>query len=174
MDSHETQCEQEYWSDLRADTGTLFFPDRNVISTIDHGEQIDHKHTGKGKSKHTSKGKGNQVDVVETNQPSETASTMSAIESGDADESMNMVKTAKRQNWFLNGTRVEKHSNCSSFWKFACHQSSSVMLEYCSTCCVDSTIRQRYLLSWIREWTGVKLRTTVKKQILGTSLSPCG
>ena len=24
MDSHEIQCEKEYWSDLRADTGTLF------------------------------------------------------------------------------------------------------------------------------------------------------
>ena len=44
------------------------------------------------KSKNTGKGKDNHVDVVETNQPSETASTMSAIESGDADESMNMVK----------------------------------------------------------------------------------
>ena len=49
-----------------------------VISTIDHGEQIDHRHTGKGKSKHTGKGKGNHVEVVETNQPSETASPMSA------------------------------------------------------------------------------------------------
>ena len=44
------------------------------------------------KSKNTGKGKDNHVDVVETNQPSETASTMSAIESGDADKSMNMVK----------------------------------------------------------------------------------
>ena len=47
------------------------------------------------KSKNTSKGKDNHVDVVETEQPqpsSETASTMSAIESGLADESMNMVK----------------------------------------------------------------------------------
>ena len=60
-----------------------------MISTIDHGEQINHKHTGKGKSKHTAKGKGNHVEVVETNHPS---STMSAIESGDADESMNMGK----------------------------------------------------------------------------------
>ena len=91
-DSHEIQCEKEYAIDLRADTGTLFFPDKNAISTIDHGEKIDHRHTGKGKSKHTGKGNGNFVDVVETNQPSETASTMSAIESGDADESMNMVK----------------------------------------------------------------------------------
>ena len=49
--------------------------------------------TGKGKSKHTGKGKGKLVDVVETNQPSETASTMSAVESGDADENMNMVRT---------------------------------------------------------------------------------
>ena len=32
------------------------------------------------------------LDVVETNQPSESTSSMSAIESGDADESMNMVK----------------------------------------------------------------------------------
>ena len=28
--------------------------------------------------------------------------------------------------------------------------------------------------SWIREWTGVKLCATVKKEILGTSLSPYG
>ena len=51
----------------------------------------------------------------------------------------------------------------------------SVLLEVCmlassSTCSVDSRIRQLYLLSWIRDWTGVKLRTTVKKQILCTSL----
>ena len=44
------------------------------------------------KSKTTGKGKDNHVDVVETNQPSGTASTMSAVESGDADGSMNMVK----------------------------------------------------------------------------------
>ena len=30
-----------------------------VISTTDHGEQVDHRNTGKGKSKHTSKGKAN-------------------------------------------------------------------------------------------------------------------
>ena len=44
------------------------------------------------KSKHAGKGTDNHVDVVETNQPSETASTMSAIERDDADESMDMVK----------------------------------------------------------------------------------
>ena len=46
------------------------------------------------KSKNTGKGNGKQVEVVETEQlqPSQTASTMSAIESGDADESMNMLK----------------------------------------------------------------------------------
>ena len=31
MDSHEIQCEKECWSDLRADTGTLFFPDKIVM-----------------------------------------------------------------------------------------------------------------------------------------------
>ena len=40
--------------------------------------------------------------------------------------------------------------------------------------CVDARIRQQYLFSWIRDWTSVKLCATVKKQILGTSLSPCG
>ena len=56
-----------------------------VISIIDHGEQIDYRNIGK--SKH--------VDVVETEQlqPSGTASTMSAIESGDYDENMNTVRT---------------------------------------------------------------------------------
>ena len=44
------------------------------------------------KSKNTDKGKDNHVDVVETNQPSETVSTMADVECGDADESMNMVK----------------------------------------------------------------------------------
>ena len=34
MDSHEIQCEKGYWSDLRADTGTLFFPDK--IATEPH------------------------------------------------------------------------------------------------------------------------------------------
>ena len=56
---------------------------------------------------------------------------------------------------FLNLTRMEKHSNCPSFWKFECHQSSSVMLESSSTCCVDPRIRQRYFLSWILDWTCV-------------------
>ena len=60
-----------------------------VISTIDHGEQIDHRNTGKGKSKHTGKGKCKHVDVVETNQPSETASTVLAI---GRYESMDMVR----------------------------------------------------------------------------------
>ena len=31
MDSHAIQCEKEYWSDLRTDTGTLFFPDKIVM-----------------------------------------------------------------------------------------------------------------------------------------------
>ena len=31
MDSHEIQCEKEYWSDPRGDTGTLFFPDKIVM-----------------------------------------------------------------------------------------------------------------------------------------------
>ena len=31
MDSHEIQCEKEYEIDLRADTGTLFFPDKIVM-----------------------------------------------------------------------------------------------------------------------------------------------
>ena len=48
-----------------------------------------------------------------------------------------LSKTTKRQNWFLNCTRVEKDSNCSCLWKFVCHQSSSVMLGSRSTCCVD-------------------------------------
>ena len=29
-----------------------------------------------------------------------------------------LSETAKRLNWFLNFTRVDKYSNCSSFWKF--------------------------------------------------------
>ena len=62
-----------------------------------------------------------------------------------------LSETNKRQNWFRNCTRVEKHSNCSSFWKHVCHQASSVMLESSSTCGVDSRIKQRYLLSWMRE-----------------------
>ena len=44
------------------------------------------------KSNNAGKGKDNHVEVVERNEPSETAPTMSAIESDDADESMNMVK----------------------------------------------------------------------------------
>ena len=31
MDSHEVQCEKEYGSDPRADTGTLFFPEKIVM-----------------------------------------------------------------------------------------------------------------------------------------------
>ena len=91
IDSHEIQCEKEYAIDLRVDTGTLFFPERNLISTNDHGEQIDHTHSNKDQSKHTDKGKDNHVDVLETNQHSDTDSTMSAIESDDTDESVNMM-----------------------------------------------------------------------------------
>ena len=47
------------------------------------------------------------------------------------------------------------------------------MLESTSTCCVDSRIKQRYFLSWILDWTCVKLCTAVTKQVLCTSLSPC-
>ena len=67
-----------------------------VISTIDHEEQVDHRDTGKGKSKHTGKGKGKYVGVVETSQPSETASTVLAIVPGDAGESMDMVRPKQR------------------------------------------------------------------------------
>ena len=80
----------------------------------------------------------------------------------------------EREDRFLNLTRMEKHSNCPSFWKFECHQSSSVMLEASSTRCVDSRIKQRYFLSSILDRTCAKLCTTVKKQTLCTSLSPCG
>ena len=31
MDSHEIQCEKEYWVDLRANTGTLFLLDKIVM-----------------------------------------------------------------------------------------------------------------------------------------------
>ena len=61
------------------------------------------------KSKNTGKGKDNHVDVVETNQPSETASTMSAIESGDADESMNMVKPGT-ETWRLIHSRYAQNT----------------------------------------------------------------
>ena len=37
MDSHAVQCEKEYWSDLRADTGTLVLPGKIVWNnTIRH------------------------------------------------------------------------------------------------------------------------------------------
>ena len=32
MDSHEIQCEKDYWIDLRADPETLFFPDKIVMT----------------------------------------------------------------------------------------------------------------------------------------------
>ena len=80
-----------------------------MILTTDHGEQIDHRHTGKGKSKHTGKGKGNHVDVVETIQRSETASSMSAIESGDADESMDMART-EAEAWRLIHSRYAQNT----------------------------------------------------------------
>ena len=81
--------------------------------------------------------------------------------------------TTKRQNWFLNCTRVEKHSNCSSFWKFVCHHSSSVMLESSSTCSVDFRIRQRYLFvldTWSDRREAVQ---HYREVILCISLSPC-
>ena len=31
MDSHEIQCEKDYWRDLRADTGTVFLPGKIVV-----------------------------------------------------------------------------------------------------------------------------------------------
>ena len=85
---------------------------------------------------------------------------------------------AERDNQETDGllalTRTQKHSNCPSLWKFECNQSSSVMLVARSTRFVDSRIKQRYFLSWILDRTCLKLCTTVKKQILRTSLSPCG
>ena len=61
------------------------------------------------KSKNTGEGKDNHVDVVETNQPSEAASTMSAIESGDADESMNMLKPGTKA-WRLIHSRYAQNT----------------------------------------------------------------
>ena len=62
-----------------------------------------------------------------------------------------------RSNWFLHCTRVQKHLICSSFWKFVCHQSPSVVLGSSSTCSVNSKIRQRHFLSWILDRTCEKL-----------------
>ena len=61
------------------------------------------------KSKNTDKGKDNHVDVVETNQPSETASTMSAIGSDDADESRNMVRP-EAEAWRLIHSRYAQNT----------------------------------------------------------------
>ena len=81
-------------SDLEIEQGNVTDTLQCVISTIDHGEQVDHRNTGKGKSKHTGKRKTKHVDVVETEQPqpSEKASTVLAIVGGDADESMDIVR----------------------------------------------------------------------------------
>ena len=49
------------------------------------------------------------MDVVETNQPSETASAMSAIESGDADECMNIVRT-EAEAWRLIHSRYAQNT----------------------------------------------------------------
>ena len=64
------------YSKFEIEQGNVTDTPQCVISAIDHGEQIDHRHTGKGKSIHTGKGKGNHVDVVEANKPFETASTV--------------------------------------------------------------------------------------------------
>ena len=66
------------------------------------------------------------------------------------------------------------HSDCSSFWMFESHQTSSIMLDASSTRCVDCTIRQQYSSSWILDRTCVTLCTSDKKQVLCTSLSVCG
>ena len=70
----------------------------------------DHRVTGKGKSKRTGKGKGKHVDVVETEQPqpSETSSAVLAIVSGDADESMDMVRPGA-ETWRLIQSIHAKH-----------------------------------------------------------------
>ena len=82
-----------------------------VSSTIDHGEQVDHRNTGKGKSKHTGKGKGRRVDVVETEQPqpSETASTVLAIVGGDAEENMDRVRP-EAEAWRLTHSRYAQNT----------------------------------------------------------------
>ena len=75
------------WQTLNSDGACVRDHSRNKLS----------QHDGYQEQKTQVQGKTiNHVDVVETNQPSETASTMSAIESGDADESMNMVKLGHR------------------------------------------------------------------------------
>ena len=64
---------------------------------------------------------------------------------------------SERQNWFLNCTRVERHSNCSSFWKFC--MSPVVLLhvgvELHLQCAFSD--QATVLLSWIRDRTSVKL-----------------
>ena len=67
------------------------------------------------KSKNAGNGKDNHADVVETNQPSETASTMSAVESGDADESMNMVKPGTEA-WRLIHSRYAQNTTEMISW----------------------------------------------------------
>ena len=61
------------------------------------------------KSKNTGKGKDDHVDVVETNQPSETASPMSAMESGDAGENMNTVRN-EAEAWRLKHSRYAQNT----------------------------------------------------------------
>ena len=81
----------------------------------------------------------------------------------------------KRDDGFLNLARIEKHASCPSFWKFECYQHPPSCWKASSTRCVDSRIKQRcsLSLSWILYRTCVKLCTSVKKQILSTSLSLC-
>ena len=56
------------------------------------------------------KGKGKYVDVVETNRPSETASTVLAIVGGDADESMDMVRPEEEAFHGIEGAKAARSS----------------------------------------------------------------
>ena len=72
-----------------------------VSSTIDHGEQIDHRKYCQGKSEHTNKGRGKHAKVVEKRVSLlKQTTTALAIAGGYAEERMDMVRpeTEEAQN----------------------------------------------------------------------------
>ena len=79
-------------------------------------------------------------------------------------------ETTMRQNWHLNCTRVEKHSNCLSFWKSVCHHRPppSSWSRAPIAVWIPGSANGTFL-SWILDRTCVNVCTTVKKQILCTS-----
>ena len=72
----------------------------------------------------------------------------------------------RERDGLLNIARMKNHSDCSSIRKLEPYHTSSIMLDTSSTRCVKSRVWQWYSLSWILDWTCMKLCTRCQEASL--------